>query len=167
MGEYVARHIPDRIWAGYRREPLKPLHITQPDGPSFTLDGNLLQWQNWSLRVGFNYREGMTLHAVSYRDGERVRSVAHRLSFAEMVVPYRDPSADHYRRTAFDIGALRFLRPQPHAGRAGHRVGRLPRNELTRVNPILEKTPVGRRRALPFLKCTLRPHQPSSNAPPT
>jgi primary-amine oxidase len=104
MGEYVARHIPDRIWAGYRREPLKPLHITQPDGPSFTLDGNLLQWQNWSLRVGFNYREGMTLHAVSYRDGERVRSVAHRLSFAEMVVPYRDPSADHYRRTAFDIG---------------------------------------------------------------
>ena len=104
MGEYVARHIPDRIRAGYRREPLKPLHITQPDGPSFTLDGNLLQWQNWSLRIGFNYREGMTMHAVSYRDGERVRSVAHRLSFAEMVVPYRDPSADHYRRTAFDIG---------------------------------------------------------------
>ena len=30
--------------------------------------------------------------------------VAHRLSFAEMVVPYRDPTADHYRRTAFDIG---------------------------------------------------------------
>jgi primary-amine oxidase len=104
MGEYMPRHIPDRIRAGYRREPLKQLHIIQPDGPSFTLDGNLLQWQNWSLRVGFNYREGMTLHAVSYRDGERVRSVAHRLSFAEMVVPYRDPSADHYRRTAFDIG---------------------------------------------------------------
>jgi primary-amine oxidase len=30
--------------------------------------------------------------------------VAHRLSFAEMVVPYRDASPDHYRRTAFDIG---------------------------------------------------------------
>ena len=30
--------------------------------------------------------------------------VAHRLSFAEMVVPYRDPTTDHYRRTAFDIG---------------------------------------------------------------
>jgi primary-amine oxidase len=104
MGEYVPRHIPERIRAGSRRDPLKPLHITQPDGPSFTLDGNHLQWQNWSLRIGFNYREGMTLHSVSYRDGERVRSVAHRLSFAEMVVPYRDPSADHYRRTAFDIG---------------------------------------------------------------
>ena len=104
MGEYVPRHIPDRIRAGYRRDPLKPLHVTQPEGPSFTLEGNLLQWQNWSLRVGFNYREGMTLHTVSYRDGDRVRRIAHRMSFAEMIVPYRDPSPDHYRRTAFDIG---------------------------------------------------------------
>jgi primary-amine oxidase len=104
MGEYVPRHIPERIRAASRREPLKPLHVTQPDGPSFTLDGNLLTWQNWSLRIGFNYREGMTLHTVRYQDGDRSRSVAHRMSFAEMVVPYRDSSADHYRRTAFDIG---------------------------------------------------------------
>ncbi|KWX21969.1 tyramine oxidase [Mycolicibacterium wolinskyi] len=104
MGEYVPRHIPRRIRSAWNREPLAPLHITQPDGPSFTLDGNLLRWQNWSLRVGFNHREGMTLHTVRYRDGEVNRSVAHRMSFAEMVVPYRDPSVDHYRRTAFDIG---------------------------------------------------------------
>jgi primary-amine oxidase len=104
MGEYVPRHIPERIRAASRREPLKPLHVTQPDGPSFSLDGNLLTWQNWSLRIGFNYREGMTLHTVRYQDGDRSRSVAHRMSFAEMVVPYRDSSADHYRRTAFDIG---------------------------------------------------------------
>jgi len=104
MGEYVPRHIPERIRAASRREPLKPLHVTQPDGPSFSLDGNLLTWQNWSLRIGFNYREGMTLHTVRYQDGDRLRSVAHRMSFAEMVVPYRDSSADHYRRTAFDIG---------------------------------------------------------------
>ena len=104
MGEYVPAHIPERIRAASTREPLKPLHVTQPDGPSFTLDGNLLQWQNWSLRIGFNYREGMTLHTVAYRDGDRVRPVAHRMSFAEMIVPYRDSSADHYRRTAFDIG---------------------------------------------------------------
>ncbi|MGE0219815.1 primary-amine oxidase [Mycolicibacterium sp.] len=103
MGEYVPRHIPERLLAG-TREPLKPLHITQPEGPSFTVDGNLVRWQNWSLRVGFNYREGMTLHRVRYRDGGRDRSIAHRLSFAEMIVPYRDPSPDHYRRTAFDIG---------------------------------------------------------------
>ena len=104
MGEYAPRHIPERIRAASRREPLKPLHVTQPEGPSFTLDGNLLRWQNWSLRVGFNYREGMTLHTVRYQDGDRDRSIAHRMSFAEMVVPYRDSSVDHYRRTAFDIG---------------------------------------------------------------
>ncbi|TPG33519.1 primary-amine oxidase [Mycolicibacterium hodleri] len=104
MGEYAQKHIPERIRAASTREPLKPLLITQPEGPSFTLDGNLLRWQNWSLRIGFNYREGLTLHTVRYRDGDRERSVAHRMSFAEMIVPYRDSSADHYRRTAFDIG---------------------------------------------------------------
>jgi len=88
---------------------LAPLQIEQPEGVSFTLDGNLLSWQNWQLRIGFNYREGLVLHTVGYQDryapgGPRLRSVAHRLSFAEMVVPYRDPTPDHYRRTAFDIG---------------------------------------------------------------
>src|ERR1700733_15098122 len=36
--------------------------------------------------------------------GEGLRPGAHRLSFAEMIVPYRDATPDHYRRTAFDIG---------------------------------------------------------------
>jgi primary-amine oxidase len=96
MGEYVPHLVP-----GLRmREDVRPLHITQPEGASFTLNGRLLRWQRWSLRIGFNHREGLVLHTVAY-DG---RPVAHRLSFAEMVVPYRDPSTDHYRRTAFDIG---------------------------------------------------------------
>ncbi|HEY5430809.1 MAG TPA: primary-amine oxidase [Solirubrobacteraceae bacterium] len=100
MGEYVPRLVP-----GQRlRDDVTPLEIVQRDGPSFTLDGNLLRWQKWSLRIGFNYREGLVLHTVGYEDGGRTRAVAHRLSFAEMVVPYRDPTPDHYRRTAFDIG---------------------------------------------------------------
>ncbi|MCE5288096.1 MAG: primary-amine oxidase [Nocardiaceae bacterium] len=104
MGEYVPRHVPQRIWDSSQREPLKPLDITQSEGPSFTLTGNKLEWQNWSLRVGFNYREGMTLHAITYNDHGNVRSIANKLSFAEMMVPYRDQAFDHYRRTAFDIG---------------------------------------------------------------
>jgi primary-amine oxidase len=96
MGEYIPHLVP-----GLRqRDDIKPLAITQPDGVSFTLEGNLVRWQKWSLRVGFNHREGMVLHTVGY-DG---RPIAHRLSFAEMVVPYRDPTTDHFRRTAFDIG---------------------------------------------------------------
>ena len=81
-----------------------PLEVSQPDGVGFTLDGRLLCWQNWQLRLGFNYREGLVLHEVGFVDSGRLRPVAHRMSFAEMFVPYRDASPDHYRRTAFDIG---------------------------------------------------------------
>ena len=98
MGEYLPEALPMPL-----RE-VTPLEISQPDGVGFTLDGHLLSWQNWQLRLGFNHREGLVLHQVGFRDGGRLRSVAHRLSFAEMVVPYRDASPDHYRRTAFDIG---------------------------------------------------------------
>ncbi|AXJ09125.1 primary-amine oxidase [Arthrobacter sp. PM3] len=104
MGEYVPAMIPERIRNASTREELKPLQIVQPEGVSFNLDGNRLRWQNWSMRIGFNYREGMTIHRVSYRDGGRERPIANRLSFAEMAVPYRDPGVDHYRRTAFDVG---------------------------------------------------------------
>lgn len=102
MGEYVPRHVPDRLKG--HRPPRKPLDIIQPEGPGFEVNGHELRWQNWTMRVGFNHREGMTLHAITYDDAGRTRPVAHQLSFAEMVVPYRDPSIDHYRRTAFDIG---------------------------------------------------------------
>jgi primary-amine oxidase len=98
MGEYLPKLIPMPL-----RE-VKPLRITQPSGVGFALDGYQLSWQNWQLRLGFNYREGLVLHQVGFRDAGRLRPVAHRMSFAEMFVPYRDVSADHYRRTAFDIG---------------------------------------------------------------
>jgi primary-amine oxidase len=98
MGEYLPGLLPMRL-----RE-VAPLRISQPEGVGFTLDGTQLSWQDWRMRIGFNHREGLVLHQVAFRDGGRYRSVAHRLSFAEMVVPYRDASPDHYRRTAFDIG---------------------------------------------------------------
>ena len=100
MGEYIPHLVPGQ----QVRDDLKPLEIVQPEGVSFALDGYLLRWQKWSMRLGFNYREGPTIHCVGYEDGGRVRPIAHRLSFAEMVVPYRDPSVDHYRRTAYDVG---------------------------------------------------------------
>ena len=98
MGEYLPRLIPMPL------RQVAPLEVSQPDGASFTLDGRLLRWQNWQLRIGFNNREGLVLHTVSCIDGGRTRPIAHRMSFAEMIVPYRDVTPDHYRRTAFDIG---------------------------------------------------------------
>jgi hypothetical protein len=52
------------LFPGEWRKDIKPLDIVQPDGPSFSVEGNLVQWQKWQLRVGFNYREGLVLHQV-------------------------------------------------------------------------------------------------------
>lgn len=84
----------------WRKERLTALDITQPDGPSFTVTGNLVEWQKWSFRVGFNYREGLVLHEVSY-DG---RPVMNRGSLVEMAVPYADPHPPYQRKCAFDVG---------------------------------------------------------------
>ena len=99
------------------REDLKPLRVSQPEGPSFSVtDGNCISWQKWRFRVGFNYREGTTIHDVRY-DG---RPVFYRLSVSEMTVPYggklgpkrrldllltlSDPRSPLHRKQAFDLG---------------------------------------------------------------
>lgn len=32
-----------------------PLRVVQPDGPSFRITGNVLEWMGWKIHVGFNY----------------------------------------------------------------------------------------------------------------
>jgi primary-amine oxidase len=86
------------------RGDLKPLEITQPEGPSFTIDGNLVRWARWSLRISFDPYEGLVLHQVTYDDHGRERTVLHRASVTEMVVPYGDPGPLHGWKNAFDAG---------------------------------------------------------------
>lgn len=89
------------LQSSWRSDTLKALDITQPDGPSFRVeDGNLVEWQNWNFRVGWNYREGLVLHEVTF-DG---RPVMNRLSLVEMAVPYGDPNPPYPRKCAFDVG---------------------------------------------------------------
>ncbi len=88
---------------GPLRTTLRPIEITQSEGPGFTLDGTRLEWQNWSMRIGFDAREGLTLHQVSIRDGGRERPLIYRASIPEMVVPYGDPRF-RYWQTYFDSG---------------------------------------------------------------
>jgi primary-amine oxidase len=86
----------------YRAAP-RPIEITQPDGPGFTLDGNALAWQGWSMRIGFDAREGLTLHQISLDDHGRQRPVIYRASIPELVVPYGNPNF-RYWQTYFDAG---------------------------------------------------------------
>ncbi|HUY67351.1 MAG TPA: primary-amine oxidase [Acidimicrobiales bacterium] len=87
-----------------QRTDLLPLEIIQPEGPSFTVESNLIRWQRWSLRVSMDPNDGLVLHTVGYLDGDRVRPVLHRASITEMVVPYGDPGPLHGWKNAFDAG---------------------------------------------------------------
>lgn len=93
-------YVPELVEGGMRTD-LKPLNVVQPEGASFKVSNeSLVEWQKWRFRIGFNPREGATIHDVRY-DG---RSVLHRLSFSEMTVPYGDPRPPFHRKQAFDFG---------------------------------------------------------------
>jgi primary-amine oxidase len=97
-GNYAATRVQNK------RAGIKPLAIQQPEGPSFVLNDHQLCWQNWSLVVGFNAREGLTIHDVRYNDNGRSRPILYRASLTEMVVPYGDPRPTQARKNAFDVG---------------------------------------------------------------
>jgi primary-amine oxidase len=83
---------------------LKDLSIVQSEGPSFSVEGWKVNWERWNLRVGFCQREGLVIHDVKFKDQDKERKIAHRLSIAELVIPYGDPSQGAYRKNAFDTG---------------------------------------------------------------
>ena len=94
----------DPAVSGPPRTTQKPIEITQPQGSSLSLEGNLLTWEKWSLRVGFDSREGLVLHQIGFDEGDGVRPIVYRASIAEMVVPYADPSPVRSWQNYFDTG---------------------------------------------------------------
>lgn len=88
------------------RQDVEDIVITQPDGPSFTVDGWGVAWQKWRLRVGFNPREGLVLHTISYEDKGVERPIMYRAALSEMVVPYGDASPTHWNKNVFDMGEV-------------------------------------------------------------
>ena len=96
--EYAAERV-DKL-----RDDLKPLEITQPDGPSFEVEGHLIRWQKWRMRIAVTPVEGLVLYDVRYDDDGRDRPVLYRASLSDMVVPYGDGSKMHYWKHAFDAG---------------------------------------------------------------
>ncbi len=109
-----------------QREAPKPLHIVQPEGVSFKMNGNVLEWQKWKMHIGtpslrpedlhpliyglhgakhvaFSQREGIALSTITYNDDGVLRPLFYRLSLAEMVVPYSAPEHPHPRKFAFDV----------------------------------------------------------------
>jgi primary-amine oxidase len=90
----------DPAYVGPARTSLRPIEITQPEGPSFDVAGDVVRWENWAFRVGFDPREGLVLQQISFAD----RPLVYRASIAEMVVPYADPSPVRFWQNYFDAG---------------------------------------------------------------
>lgn len=76
------------------RKDIKPLSVVQPEGVSFTRNGNVLEWGKFKVHVGFHPREGVVLSNISYFDDEvpgaskaspQERPLFYRLSISEMV----------------------------------------------------------------------------------
>ena len=88
------------------RDDLRPIEVTQPEGSSLALDGHALRWGPWRLRIGFNPRESLTLHELAFDEGDGAgpRPIAHRLSIAELAIPYADTNPTVVFKNAFDIG---------------------------------------------------------------
>jgi primary-amine oxidase len=86
------------------RDDVRPIEITQPEGPSFTVDGHSVSWQKWRVRVGYSPREGLVLHQLGYQDRGRLRPVIYRASLSEMYIPYGDPAPTHRIKNVFDEG---------------------------------------------------------------
>ncbi|BAZ31497.1 copper amine oxidase [Cylindrospermum sp. NIES-4074] len=82
----------------------KPLNILQPNGKSFQINDNEINWQGWKFRYLMHPRDGLVLYLVNYNDGEKKRPVLYRASLSEMVVPYGDPQPNWSFRNAFDVG---------------------------------------------------------------
>ena len=82
----------------------KPLQISQPQGPSFTVNGNAIAWQNWEFRVTVHPINGLVLHQLGYRDGGELRPILHRAALSDMVVPYGDTDPMHRWKHVLDAG---------------------------------------------------------------
>jgi primary-amine oxidase len=65
-GEYAKSLLPKF------RDDIKPLQITQPEGPSFQVNGHQVCWQKWQFRIGFTPREGVVLYRASLGNSIKV-----------------------------------------------------------------------------------------------
>jgi primary-amine oxidase len=101
-----AEYVPELLEGGTRKD-VKPINITQPDGPSFKVtDESLVEWQKWSFRVSFNPREGAVLHDIHYDGRSIVRNFYVRTAcetYTDFVHLHLDVPHEHQR----DVRALR------------------------------------------------------------
>ncbi len=82
----------------------QPILISQPNGPSFTIQDGEITWQNWKFRFRLDPRVGPVVNLVEYMDQGKPRSVLYEGSLSEMYVPYQDPEETWNSHVFLDAG---------------------------------------------------------------
>ena len=88
---------------------LQPLVVTQPNGPSFRIEGSEILWDRWRLHFDVHPRRGLEVFDVAIMEGTRARSVLYRGSLSELITPYGDPAfGSWFPRDAGDYGLTTY-----------------------------------------------------------
>ncbi len=82
----------------------KPIMLSMPEGPSFTIDKGLISWMNWRFRFRTDARGGVILNNVGIEDKGTLRSVMYEGGLSEMYVPYEDPEETWNSHVFLDAG---------------------------------------------------------------
>jgi primary-amine oxidase len=82
----------------------RPILSSQPNGPSFTIKDGEVSWQNWNFRFRLDPRVGPVVNLVTYKDGDKKRSVLYEGGLSEMYVPYQDPEETWNSHVFLDAG---------------------------------------------------------------
>jgi primary-amine oxidase len=83
---------------------MKPIVVSQPDGPSFSFDGSFVDWGPWRFHLRMDRRRGTIVSLVRFEG----RSVLYQASLSELWVPYMDPSSGWSFKSFFDLGDYGF-----------------------------------------------------------
>ena len=82
----------------------KPIVVSQPGGPSFSIKDGEVSWQNWKFRFRIDPRQGPIVNLASLNDHGKQRPVLYEGSLSEMYVPYMDPEETWNSHVFLDAG---------------------------------------------------------------
>jgi len=80
------------------------MQVSQPGGPGFTLNGEEVQWQNWSFRLRSDQRVGVVVSLASWHEDDEIRPVMYQGFLSEIFVPYMDPAFAWFSKNYLDLG---------------------------------------------------------------
>ena len=98
----AGEHHPEAV--GQTRPRLPPLHVSQPSGPGYRLDGHEVTWEGWRFHFRIDQRRGLVLSRIRHVTDVDERSVLYQASLSELFVPYQDPDEPWNHQAYYDLG---------------------------------------------------------------